>query len=290
MSDDDYLWTKDGLADGATKDLEALLGQAKFKGMTFPAARTTPRRKRALLFPAFALAAAAAATLIIVLQTDGVHVVDDGSRHKLATGQWLETGVDQRLTLELARDIGVVEVRGDSRVRVQRVDGQQQRLELSRGSVHAVVSAPPRLFVVDTPSATAVDLGCEYELRVDGDGASHLRVQSGRVVLEGAGLGTTVLADMWAVTPKDEAPGVAFDLNASPGFIVAVERLATDPHAVEVVTQLAGPRDAVTLWQLRERATGEVREKLEARLETLVPRPPDGDWFEACASLRAPRT
>ena len=43
-------------------------------------------------------------------------------------------------------------------------------LRLAHGRLSARVTAPPRLFVVDTPAATAIDLGCAYDLAVLTDG------------------------------------------------------------------------------------------------------------------------
>jgi len=45
-------------------------------------------------------------------------------------------------------------------------------------------SAPPRLVIVETASARAVDLGCAYTLSVDAAGGRRLRVTSGWVALE----------------------------------------------------------------------------------------------------------
>jgi ferric-dicitrate binding protein FerR (iron transport regulator) len=61
----------------------------------------------------------------------------------------------------------------------------EHRLALARGEMHALVSAPPRLFFVDTPAATAVDLGCAYTLTVDESGGGQLHVTLGYVALEG---------------------------------------------------------------------------------------------------------
>src|SRR5262249_47643920 len=63
-------------------------------------------------------------------------------------------------------------------------------LELARGEIAARVSAPPRLLAVETPAATAVDLGCAYTLRVAAGGGGSLTRRPGRVGLQGgAGAG-----------------------------------------------------------------------------------------------------
>ncbi|QKK07604.1 MAG: hypothetical protein HND58_05105 [Planctomycetota bacterium] len=58
-----------------------------------------------------------------------------------------------------------------------------------RGRSRRLSIAPPRLFFVDTPGATAVDMGCVYEMDVAADGSGLLRVTGGWVELrrEGAG-------------------------------------------------------------------------------------------------------
>jgi hypothetical protein len=68
----------------------------------------------------------------------------------------------------------------------------EQRLDLQRGRLTAIVTAPPRLFVVDTPAARAGDLGCAYELIVEASGDGLLDVATGRVAL-GGGAGEVVV-------------------------------------------------------------------------------------------------
>ena len=101
----------------------------------------------------------------------------------LPVGTWLETHADAVAAVKVA-NIGELTVFGDSKLRVVATNAATQHLELARGHVHARVSAPPRLFIVDTPAATAVDLGCQYDLTVDSRGTTHLRVTVGAVSLE----------------------------------------------------------------------------------------------------------
>ncbi|HKY05120.1 MAG TPA: zf-HC2 domain-containing protein, partial [Blastocatellia bacterium] len=104
----------------------------------------------------------------------------------LSVGEWLETGGSSRARISVA-DIGFVEVEPQTSVRLVRTRLTEHRLELKRGTVHAMIFAPPRLFFVDTPSATAVDYGCAYTLEVDDAGASLLHVTAGWVSLAAAG-------------------------------------------------------------------------------------------------------
>ena len=285
MSAKDYLWEKRGEPDDETRELEALLGQARFDGMTLPV-----EKKRRWPLVLAGLAAAAVVVFFAVPREGFVRV--DGV--KLYASQWLETGAGERATVQLGQSIGHVEVKEGSRLRVVRVDDEQQRLELERGSVHAVVLAPPRLFVIDTPSATAVDLGCEYQLTVDAQGATRLQVLSGLVELEGQAQHVTVLAGMWSVTEPGKAPSVPLDARASPAFVSAVERLGANASVLPLLLRQAQKSDAPTLWHLLSRTEGEVRSAIAARLLELVPAPDsvpgldraalDGWWTAVLAS------
>jgi ferric-dicitrate binding protein FerR (iron transport regulator) len=78
-------------------------------------------------------------------------------------------------------ETGRVEVDPGSRLRLVTNGPGRKRLSLERGTIHAVIWAPPGEFVVDTPSAVAVDLGCVYTLHVDDSGAGLLRTTMGWV-------------------------------------------------------------------------------------------------------------
>lgn len=295
MSAKDYLWEKRGEPDEETRELEALLGQARFAGMELRAAKPVRRRWPLVV----AVLAVAAVAVLLAIPRDGFVMLreSDGSERKLYRAQWLETA--QQTTLELGAAIGHLDVAAGSKLRVTRVDEKEQRLELARGSVHAVVDAPPRLFVIDTPSATAVDLGCEYELHVDAQGGSRLDVLSGLVELEGHGRRSIVPEGMWSVTVPGQGPGVPIDRQATPALIGAVERLAEEGSMLWLLLRQAGKADAVTLWHLLPRTAGEARRAVYTRLQELVPAPISEEaalrldptqlevWWVACLAARA---
>ena len=95
------------------------------------------------------------------------------------------TGNDARpvgfQVVKIDPETGRVEVDADSRLRVLTNGPGRKRLSLERGTIHATIWAPPGEFVVDTPSAVAVDLGCVYTLQVDDSGAGLLRTTLGWV-------------------------------------------------------------------------------------------------------------
>lgn len=281
MSDDEYLWEKRGPAEASTRELESVLGAARFGGMRFPAAKA---RRWPMVLGAGLVAAAAALVFFLVTAGNRVTLDEAGVVRTVAIGEWLEP--TEPVTLSLARKIGVVEVAANARVRVQRVDDVQQRLELARGSVHAIVNAPPKLFVVKTPVGAAVDLGCEYTLTVLDSGATHLHVLSGKVELEGDGQTVTVYEGMWSRQGVDRRAQVAVDDRASLGFLSAVLRVEGEPSVLPFLLSQAAPRDAITLLQLGDRFPN-LRPSLEARVDELVPR--EGSETALDAALRVRR-
>ncbi len=128
---------------------------------------------------------------------------------KLSVGQFLETDANSRAKVEVA-NIGNVEIAPNSRVQLVNSTSNEHRLSLERGILQAKILAPPRLFIVDTPSAVAVDLGCAYTLEVDKDGNSKLHVTSGFVALEKGGRESIVPAGAIALTKKGKGIGTPF--------------------------------------------------------------------------------
>src|SRR6185369_13260602 len=92
--------------------------------------------------PLPAQAGAFAVERISGVPTCGASPVEATAR--LGVGQWLETdsGSEARITVA---EIGRVDVGRGSRVKLSATGPDQHRLELERGSISAVVNAPPRL-------------------------------------------------------------------------------------------------------------------------------------------------
>jgi hypothetical protein len=171
-------------------------------------------------------------------------------------------------------DIGRLKVFGDSRVRLIGTGAGGHRLELARGRIAARVTAPPRLFVVDTPTASAVDLGCEYELTVEPDGQTRLRVTSGAVSLEARGLAAYAPMDTEVLAAPGRGPGIPVALSASAALRDAVAHFdAGDRFAVPAIVASAGPGDTATLWNLLVRTDDDDRAAVFARLDALSPLP-----------------
>lgn len=190
----------------------------------------------------------------------------------LPVGTWLETARDSVARVTVA-DIGQLTVYGDSKLRIVDTSAREHRMELQRGHVSARVVAPPRLFVIDTPAGTAVDLGCAYDLTVDADGRTHLRVTSGAVSLEGArGAAAYVVVGHQVDVLPGRVLGTPVWVNAPPSFAALVARFDAGDHTVVgAIAAAADPQAVMTLWNLVARTTGTERETIVKALETLVP-------------------
>jgi len=107
---------------------------------------------------------------------------------RLRVGDWLQTDDSSRALIAVGR-IGQVEVRPETRVQLLAATATDHRLALARGTIDAKVDAVPRMFFVETPAGTAIDLGCAYTLQTDSLGRSAARHRRGSGVSDGAAVG-----------------------------------------------------------------------------------------------------
>ena len=198
-------------------------------------------------------------------------------RSEISAGQWLETDAESSAQVAVG-DLGTVNVEPDSRLRLVHAHADEQRLELARGSLRAFITAPPRLFIVDTPAAAAVDLGCAYRLNVDVSGDGEIEVTLGWVSMENHGRESIVPYGAKCITRKQQGVGTPFYADASAVLIEALQRFDFDDGgdaALEVVLREAAVRDSLTLWHLLGRTKDESRGRVFDRLAALTP-PPNG--------------
>lgn len=299
----DYLFDKSG-DDAEVSELESLLGayahRAPLRQPPPSPAPSPPRsRRRARRTAALAFAALAALALVLLRpwasRRDGPPGCPEGdpgfafavqsgaarcggglaSKGSLPVGAWLETDGGSITDVRVA-DIGALTVFGDSRLRLSGSGPAEHRFELERGHVSARVLAPPRLFVIDTPVAAAVDLGCAYDLEVDAEGRTLLQVTSGAVSLEGHGLRAYVPMGSEVVATPGRGPGTPVSLAATTALKRAAARFdAGDRSAGATLVAAAGANDTVTLWNLLSRTSGADRLAVFRKLNELTVRPPE---------------
>lgn len=252
-----------------------------------------PSIRGVLALVALALAISAAAIMLARPSTHawdvqvlaGAPTIDGRSgASKLREAQWLTTAAGERVTLSVPA-VGSVTIEPDSRLRLVRSRDRQQRMELARGTLRAFITAPPRLFVVDTPAAKATDMGCVYTLSVEPDGATLLRVSVGWVELSGKQGVTRVSAGVECRTSADGRVALP---RAGASSLTEQQLAAFDPASANQIELDAflgacGQIDGVTLWHVLQRVPPPGRAKVLDRLASLFPTPADAPRHKALA-------
>jgi len=196
---------------------------------------------------------------------------------RLTVGEWLETDSSSQAMITVGM-IGHVKIESNTRIRLLQARLTDHRLDLARGKMHATIWAPPRLFFVETPSAVAVDLGCEYTLEVDELGMGLLHVTSGYVALEQKGRESIVPAGALCEMRPGVGPGTPYSENASAALREALAKLDFENGGVEeldIVFREARFADTFTLWHLLVRVEPALRPRVYDRMTELIP-PPEG--------------
>jgi hypothetical protein len=256
------------------------------------------RRLRPLLALAAGIALAVSAGWLItavrraswdVAHIAGAPIVDGRavtSTGRLAIGGRLVTDAASRARLAVGH-IGQVDVDPNTRLQLVEARSREHRLSLERGTIHARIWAPPRFFFVNTPAATAIDLGCAYTLQVDDDGAGLLRVTTGWVSFENRGRESFIPEGAMCATRPGIGPGTPRYEDAPSGYGEALRLLDFGPPddpgrgaAFELILTQARARDGLTLWHLLTRGTRDERARVYDRMADLVP-PPRGVSREA---------
>jgi hypothetical protein len=287
----DYLWDGSGTPDPEVEELERTLETLRFPAKRWePAAARFPIRYR--IYAALAAAAAAVVIALVsgrwllrpvetpwsVSDLKGTVRVDQRAakdQGRLYLGQMVRTGGLSQATLE-AEAFGEVELKADSEMRIVETGSHAQRMDLKRGHIHALIWAPPREFVVDTPSSKAVDLGCQYDLSVDDSGDGLLTVETGWVAFQFKGKEAFIPAGAACRTSVRRGPGIPFFENSSAVFRSELKLYESSGDHAALTNLLAGarPEDGLTLWHLLTRVSDQDRPAVFDRYATLVKLPP----------------
>jgi hypothetical protein len=157
----------------------------------------------------------------------------------------------------------------------------RKQIALDRGTIRATIWAPAGEFVVDTPGAVAVDLGCMYTLKVDESGGGLLRTTLGWVGFQSNGRESFIPAGAASVVRPHHGPGTPYFEDSSDSFRSALadfdsngESAAQRAPALQIILREARPRDGLTLWHLLSRASEADRPAVYDRLAALTPPPP----------------
>lgn len=309
-----YLWDRSGAVDGRVRELEDVLSGARADesdverlghelaeamhgpAVTFVSRRVVLRAAAAVAILACVVGAWAGLRargggsstgreLWTVDALAGAPTVEGtavGESRKLDAGGWVETDGLSRAEVSV-RSVGRVTVEPNSRLRLIHAERTEHRMELAEGKLHAFILAPPKLFVVQTPAATAVDMGCIYDLTVEKDGSSLLRVTTGWVELAGSRWSSRVPGGYVCSAKRGKDPGIPRREDASEKLNAAVAALESALESApesKIAEGLTGAvlaestrRDAATLWHLVHLGREEISAPAAKRLAELVSTP-----------------
>lgn len=310
----DYLWDGTGTPDPEVARLEGLLSSLKHTGeppevteeeaIPEAVAIRGMRRRRRYAFIGVAAAALTAAAVwwavwkppsggpgpvepvptgpawaVEVLKGEvEVGKARTNSGGHLRVNEWVQTDATAEARIKVPDELGTVTVKPGTRLQLVATTAQLKKLALAEGEIHAFIKAPPRIFVVDTQAATAVDMGCEYTLRVDADGYGELTVLLGKVELVNKSFRSIVVAGTLCRVDGQNGPGVPRDPGATSAFVTALhdlEKDAGDSVSLMMALSQARTRDSVSLWHLIPRTSGDARSQVIKKLIELTPPPDD---------------
>jgi len=277
----DYLWDRSGPRDAGVAELERVLGALRQADpppplrLRGPVPVQTSASKVRWLIGMMATAAAVTALVGVVwfshldqaprldvvalagTPTIGTRPV--GDRASLTAGPWLETDQHARAGIDVG-DIGRVELEPRSRLGLVSTRPGDYRLRLQRGTMHALIWAPPGQFFVETPSSTAVDLGCSYTLSIDDAGVGLVQVTTGWVGFEWHGRESFIPAGAVCLTRPGLGPGTPHYPDTSDAYREALQMIdvgggtAGARHAaLGLILRDSRAHDVVTLWHLLAR-------------------------------------
>jgi hypothetical protein len=307
----DYLWDGSGEPDAAVVKLERALGKFRHAGRApelpehFAVAGDSKKTLKGTRLW-FQFAAVAASVLIVFSVWSGLRppsemtatgvgwgveqvagaprvgtksIARTGEKGTLRIGQTLETDRESRASITVSA-VGQVDIDPETRLRLAESRTSRTRLELERGTIHAMIWAPPGEFLVDTPSALAVDLGCVYTLQVDDSGAGLLRTTMGWVGFRLNGRDAFIPAGAVGETRKGIGPGTPYFEDASAEFRAALRqfdfaKLSDEERSAQLTIVLASARknDVLTLWHLLSSASVADRGRVFDALNAWVPAP-----------------
>jgi hypothetical protein len=307
----EYLWDGSGEPDAEVAKLERTLGKFRHAGRPpeLPEGFAAPQETKTAVGGArlwFQFAAVAASVLLVlsawmglrplnempasavgwgVLQVAGAPrvgantIARPGEKGTLRIGQTLETDRESRASITVSA-VGQVDIDPQTRLRLAESRSSRTRLDLERGTIHAMIWAPPGEFLVDTPSALAIDLGCAYTLHVDDSGAGLLRTSMGWVGFRLNGRDAFIPAGAVGETRPGIGPGTPYFEGALPQFRAALEqfdfaKLSDSERSAQLTIVLANAHktDALTLWHLLSRASVADRGRVFDALNAAVSAP-----------------
>jgi hypothetical protein len=293
---DDYLWDPAATPSGEVQAVERKLEALRFDAARRPLSVPGPAgvRHRTLRSPLLALAASlavivAGASLLWFWRwswpSGAPWSMTIARNASPATAVMSELEPDQPLRLDetataqvrIAR-IGTMRVGPGSELTITETTSRRHRVLLDRGAVTVRVWAPPGRFAFNTPAGSVIDLGCVFDLSVDADGASRVRVDTGWVQMANGWGESLIPAGASSIMTAAARPGVPIYEDAAPEFVSSVRALersqgAAPAGTIDSLVRAARKRDVFTLLTLAAASPMSRKGALLHRAAELAPPP-----------------
>ncbi len=193
----------------------------------------------------------------------------------LPLGEWLKTDAVSEARLKIGM-VGNLDVSPETKLQLINTKDSDYRVYLDQGKIHAKTWAPPKLFTVETPYFSAIDLGCIYTLEVDKNGSSILLVNSGSVELKSIKDEKIIPAGAVCETRKNKGMGTPYFSDASIEFKDALTRFDFEnggDKALKTIFENSRKRDALSLWYLLKESTPGRKNIIYNKLTELISPP-----------------
>ncbi len=279
----DYLWDRSG-SDPEVEKLEELLSPLAHRGRPPELRRRGPNR---VLVQLAGLAAALVLGIGVISTLRAAEpaysVSGPGVAARSRVGAWIPASDVERV-IQIG-DFGTVTAEAGAELRVLAIRGDLHKLRLERGTLHATISADakPRLFQVETPATTCVDLGCKYTLTVDAEGRTHVAVSTGKVAFEDRRREVFVPRGAICSAERGRPASTPRHPDAPADLVEALARYDAKPpgfRAAEgraVAAAVKRLKDTLALWHLLQDPEDAVLEAGLSRLLELAHHPDDAD-------------
>ena len=206
----------------------------------------------------------------------------------MSVGDELETKDSSGAVIDV-ENLGTITLEPNTKIKFIKGDSSEKRISVNYGSIHANINAQPRTFYVDTKSATAIDLGCTYNLSVDTAGDAMLYVHKGSVILSSNNRESLVPEGEYCMSKSGIGPGTPYRGNATKEFkdaLLSYDFGGGGSKAVDVLIKHSKKTDAVTLINMLPRIEGASKSKVYERLRIIAPPPPEiADFYYSYDSI-----
>lgn len=186
-------------------------------------------------------------------------------------GERLFTDSESRARLK-AESIGEIDVEPESEIQIKETKSFEYRLVLSKGKINARTWSAPKLFSIKTPTAEIKDLGCLYDVFVDGNSTTRLNVKSGWVLMESGNKKSLLPEGTTCFSDRLNGLGTPFYSCASETFRSVLRKLDFEKgnrQELEILLSESRKRDLITLFHLLKNLDQESRVMIFDKIKAL---------------------